>query len=170
VAWGYNHDGQCDVPAPDQDFVAVAAGGRHSLGLKSDGTITAWGSGLLWPVHRPSAALFSAPAAGFVAIAAGTYLNLGVHSQVVRVFLSSLSVSSGDGGFRINWSVSWRVEGHEFRLAANQGSERWEIPFQYDGNGRFCAFDTRAGVGGGQLGTYSLSYRQPGRDWILLAE
>ena len=34
VAWGHNGYGQCDVPAPNTDFVAVAAGGHHSLGLK----------------------------------------------------------------------------------------------------------------------------------------
>ncbi|MCK4341553.1 MAG: hypothetical protein KAY37_07520, partial [Phycisphaerae bacterium] len=44
VAWGYNYDGQCDVPTPNTDFVALAGGGDHSLGLKSDGSIVAWGS------------------------------------------------------------------------------------------------------------------------------
>ena len=43
VAWGHNGSGQCNVPAPNADFVAVAGGGYHSLGLKSDGTIVAWG-------------------------------------------------------------------------------------------------------------------------------
>jgi len=43
VAWGYNSNHQCDVPTPNTDFVAVAAGMRHSLGLKADGSIVAWG-------------------------------------------------------------------------------------------------------------------------------
>ena len=43
MAWGNNDYGQCDVPAPNADFVAVAGGDDHSLGLKSDGTIVAWG-------------------------------------------------------------------------------------------------------------------------------
>ena len=34
VAWGRNNHGQCDVPAPNTDFVAVVAGWYHSLGLK----------------------------------------------------------------------------------------------------------------------------------------
>ena len=34
VAWGRNEFGECNVPAPNTDFVAVAAGGSHSLGLK----------------------------------------------------------------------------------------------------------------------------------------
>ena len=33
VAWGWNGYGQCNVPAPNADFVAVAAGWLHSLGL-----------------------------------------------------------------------------------------------------------------------------------------
>lgn len=35
VAWGYNGQGQCDVPAPNADFVAVAGGWYHSLALKA---------------------------------------------------------------------------------------------------------------------------------------
>ena len=35
VAWGRNHYGQCDVPAPNADFVAVAGGRYHSLGIRS---------------------------------------------------------------------------------------------------------------------------------------
>ena len=38
VAWGYNDQGQCDVPAPNADFVAVAGGELHSLGIKSSDT------------------------------------------------------------------------------------------------------------------------------------
>ncbi len=34
VAWGYNGNGQCNVPAPDSGFAAVAAGWVHSLGLQ----------------------------------------------------------------------------------------------------------------------------------------
>lgn len=29
VAWGYNAWGECVVPSPNRDFVAVAAGGGH---------------------------------------------------------------------------------------------------------------------------------------------
>ncbi|MHC4574909.1 MAG: Ig-like domain-containing protein [Planctomycetota bacterium] len=44
VAWGRNTYGQCDVPEGD-DFVATAAGDGHSLALRSDGSLLAWGYG-----------------------------------------------------------------------------------------------------------------------------
>ena len=34
MAWGSNEYGQCDVPTPNADFVAVAGGSIHSLGIK----------------------------------------------------------------------------------------------------------------------------------------
>jgi hypothetical protein len=40
VAWGSNGGGQCNVPAPNADFVAVAGGGAHSLGVRRS-TVTA---------------------------------------------------------------------------------------------------------------------------------
>ena len=43
VAWGYNLSGQATVPPGLSDVVAVAAGAEHSLALKADGTIVAWG-------------------------------------------------------------------------------------------------------------------------------
>ena len=43
MAWGRNEWGQCDVPAPNGDFVGVAAGGDNSYGLRADGTTAAWG-------------------------------------------------------------------------------------------------------------------------------
>lgn len=43
VAWGQNSSSQCDVPEPNEGFIAVAGGNYHSLGLKDDGSIVAWG-------------------------------------------------------------------------------------------------------------------------------
>src|SRR6185436_14214452 len=45
VAWGRNNDGQCAVPGGLSNVVAIAAGGHHSLAVKSDGTVVAWGAG-----------------------------------------------------------------------------------------------------------------------------
>ena len=65
MAWGYNTYGQTNVPAPNTGFVAVAAGGNHSLGLKADGSIVAWGWNYYGQTNVP------APNTGFVAVAGG---------------------------------------------------------------------------------------------------
>jgi len=75
AAWGRNSSGQCNVPAPNANFVAVAAGRDHSLGLKSDGTIVGWGDNNYGQCAVP------APNADFVAVAAGTNHSLGVKSD-----------------------------------------------------------------------------------------
>jgi hypothetical protein len=75
VAWGYNGYAQCNVPAPNTDFVAVAAGWRHSLGLKADGSIVAWGDNTYAQCNVPS------PNASFIAVAAGSTHSLGLKSE-----------------------------------------------------------------------------------------
>jgi 7-cyano-7-deazaguanine synthase in queuosine biosynthesis len=65
VAWGSNEAGQCNVPAPNANFVAIAAGELHSLGLKGDGSIMAWGANWDGQCNVP------APNTNFIAIAGG---------------------------------------------------------------------------------------------------
>ena len=43
AAWGDDSQGQCDVPGGLSNVVAVAGGGAHSLALRADGTVAAWG-------------------------------------------------------------------------------------------------------------------------------
>src|SRR4051794_17321081 len=43
VAWGENDSGQISVPAGLTNVVAVAANVNHSLALRIDGTVVAWG-------------------------------------------------------------------------------------------------------------------------------
>jgi alpha-tubulin suppressor-like RCC1 family protein len=60
TCWGSNAEGQCSVPPPNGNFVAVAAGSQLSAGLTADGAVLTWPA-LAAPV----------PNAGFAAIAAG---------------------------------------------------------------------------------------------------
>jgi len=66
--WG-GPPNNCTAPAPNTDFVAIAAGGS-ALGLKADGTIVEWGAGYWCNVPLPNS--------GFIAIAAGELHNVGL--------------------------------------------------------------------------------------------
>ncbi len=72
TAWGENRDDQCDVPEPNADFVALAGGKYHSLGIKADSTLVAWGDNVYEQCDIPS------PNSGFVALAAGWAHSLGL--------------------------------------------------------------------------------------------
>jgi hypothetical protein len=83
VAWGYNSYGQCNVPSPNTGFVAIAAGVYHSLGVRADGSIVAWGAGQAgqsgWPHYGQS--VVPSPNTGFVAITGGFGHSLGVKAD-----------------------------------------------------------------------------------------
>lgn len=77
VAWGYDFDGQCTVPAEAwHNIIAVAAGGYHSLALKSDGTVIAWGKNEHGQCNIPVAALHNV-----TAITAGGSHSLALNSD-----------------------------------------------------------------------------------------
>ncbi|HVP12842.1 MAG TPA: M6 family metalloprotease domain-containing protein, partial [Phycisphaerae bacterium] len=75
MAWGMNDSGQCDVPVPNGEFVAVAAGRGHTLGLRANGSIAAWGLNDHGQCNIPE------PNTGFVAIAAGGWHSLGLKAD-----------------------------------------------------------------------------------------
>ena len=72
VAWGDNGYGQCDVPSPNENFVAIDASYHHSLGLKEDSTIVAWGYNAQGQCDVPE------PNENFIAISAGNAHSLGL--------------------------------------------------------------------------------------------
>jgi hypothetical protein len=60
------------VPSPNTGFIVISAGAYHSLGLKQDGSIVAWGYNSSGQCNMPS------PNTGFVAVAAGMGHSLGL--------------------------------------------------------------------------------------------
>ncbi|HPS03314.1 MAG TPA: hypothetical protein PLA90_17380, partial [Candidatus Sumerlaeota bacterium] len=75
MAWGLNTWDQCSVSGPNQNYLSIAAGGNHSLGLKSDGSVIGWGDNESGQCDVPS------PNSDFVAIAAGYWHSLGLKSN-----------------------------------------------------------------------------------------
>lgn len=57
AAWGLNDSGQSDVPAGLADVVAISAGEKHSLALKTDGRIAAWGFNFYGQCNVPGRSL-----------------------------------------------------------------------------------------------------------------
>src|SRR6266581_2414636 len=43
-AWGWNEEGECNVPAGLTNVIALSAGSDCSVALKSDHTVVAWGN------------------------------------------------------------------------------------------------------------------------------
>jgi alpha-tubulin suppressor-like RCC1 family protein len=79
VAWGLNGQGQCDAPLPNEDFIAIAAGWYHSLGLKTDGSVVAWGCDD--PLYDYGQCDVPDPNADFIGIAAGWKHSLGLKAD-----------------------------------------------------------------------------------------
>ncbi|GGU32210.1 PKD domain-containing protein [Lentzea flava] len=72
-AWGLNNTGQTDVPhTASSGVVAIDAGYEHSLALKADGSVIAWGGQLEVPQEARS---------GVTAIAAGDNHNLALKAD-----------------------------------------------------------------------------------------
>ena len=53
VGWGDASYGQSSVRPGLQDVTAIAAGGYHSLALRADGTVVAWGSNSSGQLEHP---------------------------------------------------------------------------------------------------------------------
>jgi alpha-tubulin suppressor-like RCC1 family protein len=82
AGWGDDRYGQTDVPSGLADVIQVAGGYYHSLALKADGTVTAWGAtiGGFEGVDYGQTAVPS-DATNVVAIAAGGYHSLALRAD-----------------------------------------------------------------------------------------
>jgi len=79
IAFGLNNRGQINVPAlpPGVTYVAVAGGGLHSLGLRSNGAVVGWGDSSFGQLNVPAL-----PAGvTYSGVAAGNIHSLAVRSD-----------------------------------------------------------------------------------------
>jgi len=75
VSWGSDVSGEVTDTPSGNNFVAIAAGGGHSLALRAGGTIVAWG-------YDSCGQVSNAPdGTGFTAIAGGYYHSLALRSD-----------------------------------------------------------------------------------------
>ena len=81
IAWGSNSGKQTDVPAlpAGLSYTAVAAGGFHSLALRSDGQVIAWGDNS--NKQTDVTALPAGLGLTYTAVAAGVYHSLALRSD-----------------------------------------------------------------------------------------
>ena len=96
VAWGCQDGGnwgQCNIPSGLTTVTAVAAGQYHSLALRRDGTVVAWGCG----ANAPGQCSVPTGLSGVTAIAAGTDQSLALRSDGTVVAWGCLD-ESGDHG------------------------------------------------------------------------
>jgi alpha-tubulin suppressor-like RCC1 family protein len=70
IAWGWDYEGQTNVPASLSNVIAVAAGWDHSIALTSNGSVFAWGFDSFGETDVP------AGLSSVIAIAAGWDHNL----------------------------------------------------------------------------------------------
>lgn len=132
VAWGYNHFGQVTgTPSSDttpvaanpialggqvlSGVVAIAAGSSHSLALKIDGTVVAWGRNLYGETNVPAGlsgvlAISAGPGTSFAIRNDGTVVAWGDNASgavsVPNGLTNVLSVAAGQG-----FSVALRSDG-----------------------------------------------------------
>ncbi|HEX6700614.1 MAG TPA: hypothetical protein VF101_07770 [Gaiellaceae bacterium] len=96
VAWGcqgIGSWGQCNVPAGLSAVTAVAAGQYHSLALKRDSTVVAWGCG----ANTPGQCSVPSGLSGVTAIAAGTDQSLALLGNGVVIAWGCQDESNNHG-------------------------------------------------------------------------
>lgn len=86
TGWGLNHAGQSAIPLGLTNSVSVQAGGSHSLALRPDGTLVAWGEnytgGPTQPVLSNLIAVASGWYSGLALSSNGTVITWGQNSQL----------------------------------------------------------------------------------------
>lgn len=157
VAWGNNDSGQTNVPGGLSGVVAVAAGGGHSLALRSGGTVASWGLNTYGQVNVPSGLN------GVVRVAAGVSashslalrsdgtvvawgFNVGGQTNVPAGLSGVVAVAGGD-----NHSLALRSDGTV-------------VGWGFNGNGQTAVpVAAQSGVVGVAAGyAYSLALREDG--------
>ncbi|GAJ14197.1 unnamed protein product, partial [marine sediment metagenome] len=105
ITWGRDDYGQITDAPDENDFVAIAAGKRHCLALKSDGSLVAWGYNTHGECNVPDGT-------DFTAITAGIYHSIALKSD------GSIVVWGDDS----LWQITDKPSGNDFVAIATGDS------------------------------------------------
>ncbi len=87
----------------------------------------------------------------------------------VDVLLSGFTLTRSGGAVEARWTISRREGGSEFRLTAARGEERWSVPIEAKPKFDFLAVDRAAQLAAGGEVEYTLTFRDLGSSWKVLA-
>jgi hypothetical protein len=111
IAWGCGDVdyGQCTVPAAASGVTAIAAGESHSLALRQDGSVIAWGCGSSGAIDRDFGQC-SVPTVlcGVTAISAGVFHSLALFAKGCQAITFGVLAHKtfGDPDFAVSASAS----------------------------------------------------------------
>jgi len=113
TAWGYNGDGECNIPASAKSGVSAIAGGAyHTIALK-DGAVLAWGSNSDGQCNIPASAN-----SGVSAIAGGGFHTIALKNGAVMAWGYN---SYGQCNIPASSGVSAIAGGDELTIALKNG-------------------------------------------------
>ena len=132
VGWGLNGYGQADTP-DGNDFLAVAAGGWHSLALASDGSLLAWGDNSYNQTDVPEPN-------DFAAIAAGWYHSVGIAGEAPWLMLTDPNGRENLIAGRthaINWQSQGYIPNVLLEYSSDNGTNWTEIAADANNTGSY---------------------------------
>jgi len=168
-AWGYNNRGQLgdgtttssSVPVPvvglTGTFLAVSGGSEHSIALRDDGTVWAWGSNEYGQLGNGSFGDSTSPVqvtglSGVTAISAGYYATIALKGDgTVWAWGNNREGQLGIGSFT-DRNTPVKVSGLSNVVAIDSGNGHHSLAVENDGSVWAWGDNTLGQIGNGALG------------------